>query len=118
MRPPLDAKKKKRVGSISMTPLNWQILTALALDQKISRSKMVEILVSEAGLKLGIQGGVEPHIGSPEILKRFGEHVDDWGITRVDGWYETASVACNPYTLKGRCQNPVCQAAYKKEGVV
>jgi len=117
MRPTLDPKKKKRVGSISMKPLNWQILSALAADRKVSRSAMVESLVAKAGLDLGIQGGSEPHISAPESLKVHGKYVDDWGIDR-HGWHETETLACNPYTLKGRCQNPVCQAAYKKEGVV
>lgn len=117
MRPTLDPKKKKRVGSISMKPLNWQILGVLAADRKISRSAMVESLVALAGARLGIQGEVQPHISEPEILRVNGKYVDDWGISQ-EGWHNTETIACNPYTLKGRCQNAVCQAAYKKEGVI
>lgn len=101
-RPRKDNADKLRTVSISVTPLQLQILEQICTMNDLSRSEVLRGLIEGAGyLECGIVGGVEPHLGNQGYkLKKSG------------------LVTCNPHLLKGRCKNSACEAAYKKEGLV
>lgn len=101
-RPRKGNNEKKRVVSISISPLQLNILEALCERNNVTRSEMIRALIDGAGyLELGVVGGVHPHIGGQRYLLK-----------------ESGLYACNPYHLKGMCQNSACEAAYKKEGLI
>lgn len=98
----MNNEQKKRTISISITPLQLQILEQICKMNDLTRSEVLRGLIEGAGyLECGIIGGVEPHNGNQNYkLKKSG------------------LMACNPYSLKGRCKNSACEAAYRKEGIV
>ena len=99
-RPRKDHSEKLRVVSVSITPLQVQILEHLCQRNDVSRSEMVRALIEGAGyLELGVVGGVHPHISMKQnyTLQKSGLQ------------------ACNPHSKRGMCLNSACQAAYKKE---
>lgn len=101
-RPRLSHDEKKRTVSISITPLQIQILDQLCIMNDLSRSEVLRGLIEGAGfLELGVVGKVEPHLGNQKYK-----------------FPKTGLVACNPFSLKGVCQNSACQAVYKKEGAL
>lgn len=102
-RPRKGNDEKKRVVSISISPLQLQILEALCERNNVTRSEMMRALIDGAGyLELGVVGGVQPHIMPVQtyVLKH------------------TGLLACNPHSKKGYCQHSQCQAAYEKEGLI
>jgi len=91
--------EKKRTVSISITPFQLQILDQLCKMNDLSRSEVLRGLIEGAGfLELGVLGKVEPHLGSQKFKMP-----------------KSGLMACNPYSLKGECQNDACQAVYSKE---
>lgn len=91
--------EKKRTVSISITPFQLQILDQLCKMNDLSRSEVLRGLIEGAGfLELGVVGKVEPHLGSQKFKMP-----------------KSGLMACNPYSLKGECQNSACQAVYAKE---
>ena len=102
-RPRKKHDVKKRVVSISITPLQIQILEELCVRNNVSRSEMIRALIEGAGfLELGVVGDVHPHI----MLSQ--------GYTLK----ETGSKVCNPYSKRGYCLNDECQGKYIKEGLI
>jgi len=99
-RPRKPHDQKLRVVSVSITPLQVQILEQLCTRNDVSRSEMIRALIEGAGyLELGVVGGVHPHIQMKQnyTLQKSGLQ------------------ACNPHSKRGECLNSACQAAYKKE---
>ena len=102
-RPRKANDEKNRTISISVTPLQLQILEQISKMNDLSRSEVLRGLIEGAGfLECGIVGGVEPHLQQHQKYKL----------------EKTKLMVCNPYTGKGFCQSSACQAAYKKEGVI
>jgi len=101
-RPRLPQSKRKVVCSLSLTPFHWQLLDSLADRHKTSRSLMVAMLIDNGGLELGVTGQVEGHHYSKQSYKL----------------QKTGALVCNPHSVRGKCQNDACQAAYKKEGLI
>ena len=115
-RPRKPNLEKKRTISISITPLEMQILDTLCLQNDVSRSALLSKMIEAAGfLELGVTGATKEHIGTPRPLRV--RKVMPNG--QMGQWVVKSKIkACNPYGLEGKCQNDACQAAYKKEGVV
>jgi hypothetical protein len=102
-RPRKANDDKKRVISISITPLQLNILEHLCQRNDVTRSEMVRAMIEGAGyLELGVVGGVQPHIMPVQtyILP------------------QTGFAVCNPYSPKGFCENDECQGKYQKEGLI
>ena len=98
-RPIVPDEKKHRTVSISISPLQLQILNELCKMNDLSRSEVLRGLIEGAGfLEAGIIGGVEDHLGNQKYKMP-----------------KSGLMACNPYSLKGECQNDACQAVYSKE---
>ena len=110
-RPILADDKKKRSTSISLTPLQLQLLDKLVDDRQFgvirwTRSKMIGALIEEHSRDiLGVVGGVEKHTGNGHYT-----------IRNLRTGEERPIKACNPHSIKGMCENSACQAVYKKEG--
>ena len=115
-RPRKPNLEKKRTISISITPLEMQILDTLCLQNDVSRSALISKMIEAAGfLELGVTGATKEHIGTPRPLRvAIGSRPDGTTNWRVG----VKSLACSPYGLEGKCQNDACQAAYEKEGVL
>lgn len=102
-RPQKDHNDKMRTVTISITPLQFQILNKLSEKNKVSRSEMVRAMIEGAGyLELGVVGGVHEHIMP----------VQSYRLPKTGGF------VCNPHSIKGMCQNSACEALYKKEGLL
>jgi len=102
-RPRKDNADKLRTVSISVTPLQLQILEQICTMNDMSRSEVLRGLIEGAGyLECGIVGGVEPHLLQYQKYKL----------------KKTGLMVCNPYTGKGFCKSSACEAAYKKEGLI
>lgn len=102
-RPRKKHEDKMRVITISISPLQFQIIEKLCDKNEVTRSEMIRALIEGAGyLELGVVGGVHPHamMNQNYVLPK------------------TKIKACNPYSKRGFCLNSACQAAYKKEGLV
>jgi len=114
-RPILPDVKKKRSVSISLTPYHLQILAKLCVKHEKSRSHMIGALVEAAGyLELGA-AHQEEHTGTPSPLRTRKAYANgQFGKWKVN----PKILVCNPHSIKGVCQNSVCQAIYKKEGLI
>jgi hypothetical protein len=109
-RPRKPNLEKKRTISISITPLEMQILDTVCVQNDVSRSALITSMIEAAGfLELGVTGATKEHIGTPRPLRT--KQMGTWRVF-------PKTLACNPYGLEGECQNDACQAAYRKEGVV
>ena len=115
-RPRKPNLEKKRTISISITPLEMQILDTLCVQNNVSRSALITSMIEAAGfLELGVTGATKEHIGTPRPLRvAIGMKADNTPKWRVC----LTTLACSPYGESGECQNDACQAAYRKEGVV
>jgi len=100
-RPALPDEKKKRSVSISITPLNLQILRKICEEDGSSRSEAIGKLIENSGyLELGITGGIA-------------EHILPWQKYKLK---KTGIMVCNPYN-KGPCSHPSCERGYTLEGL-
>ena len=94
-----DLVKNKTI-SISVTPLQLQILDIMSVEENCSRSELIRAFIDKnAKDDFGITGGVNKHASPNQgfVLRKSGLK------------------ACNPYIMSGMCQNSVCQAKYAKE---
>ena len=102
-RPRKKHDDKMRVITISISPLQFQIIDKLCETNDVSRSELMRGLIESAGtLELGIVGGVNDHIMPVQMFRL----------------PKTGGRVCNPHSPKGFCKNSRCEALYKKEGLL
>lgn len=101
-RPAKPDDKRKKVISISLDLADIAIIDALGAFYEHTRSQTVRKLIRDAKLiNSALVSEDDEHMGPSQ------------GYTLP----KTKLQTCNPYLHRGRCQHPVCQAAYAKEGL-
>lgn len=103
VRPRVALDKQKKSVSMSLSREALTILDNLADRMKRTRSSVIEEMIVAKGFKdLGLKA-TEKHVAPTQ--KWNGEKTRDFG-------------ACNPGHRDGMCKHHVCQAVYKKEGLL
>lgn len=101
-RPAKPDEKRKKVISISLDLADIAIIDALGGFHEHTRSQTVRKLIRDAKL-----------INSA-IVTEEDQHLGNEGYKLP----KSGLMACNPYMMKGRCNHPVCQDAYRQEGLI
>lgn len=101
-RPAKPDEKRKKVISISLDLADIAIIDALGAFYEHTRSQTVRKLIRDAKL-----------INSA-LVSEDDEHL---GKTQTYILPKTKKSVCNPYLDRGRCNHPVCEAAYRQEGL-
>ena len=103
MRKKINPADRMHPVSISLHPSDLIVLDKLADAQNMSRSKFITSIIKMKGIKeLGVKAS-EKHVAPTQ----------NW-----NGKKTIEMRACNPHHKDGMCKHHVCQAVYKKEGLL